>query len=37
MRTTIRRMLAAAVACTALATVTACGSGEVNSDPSVVP
>jgi glutamate transport system substrate-binding protein len=37
MRTTIRRVLAAAVACTALTTVTGCGSGEVNQDPSVVP
>jgi glutamate transport system substrate-binding protein len=37
MRTTIRRMLTAAVACTALATVTACGAGEVNTDPAVVP
>jgi glutamate transport system substrate-binding protein len=37
MRTTIRRLLAAVVACTALATVTACGSGEINSDPAVVP
>lgn len=37
MRTTIRRVLAAVAACTALATVTACGAGEVNADPSVVP
>ncbi|GAA3704005.1 glutamate ABC transporter substrate-binding protein [Microlunatus aurantiacus] len=37
MRTTIARMLAAAVACTALATVTACGAGEINADPAVVP
>jgi glutamate transport system substrate-binding protein len=33
----IRRALAAAVALTTLATVTACGSGEVNPSPSVVP
>ena len=37
MRTTIRRMLTAAVALTALATVTGCGSGEINQDPAVVP
>ena len=37
MRTTIARMLAAVVACTALATVTACGAGEINADPAVVP
>lgn len=37
MRTTIRRVLAAVAACTALATVTACGAGEINADPSVVP
>ena len=37
MRTTIRRMLTAAVALTALATVTGCGSGEINQDPTVVP
>ena len=37
MRTTIRRLLAAVVACTALATVTGCGGGEINSDPAVVP
>ncbi|HEY5980372.1 MAG TPA: glutamate ABC transporter substrate-binding protein [Microlunatus sp.] len=36
MRTSIRWMLAA-VACAALATVSACGAGEINSDPSVVP
>jgi glutamate transport system substrate-binding protein len=33
----IRRALAAAVALTTLATVTACGPGEVNPSPSVVP
>lgn len=37
MRTTIRRVLAAVVAGTALATVTACGGGEINPDPAVVP
>ena len=37
MRTTIRRMLTAAAALTALAAATGCGSGEINQDPSVVP
>ena len=37
MRTAIRRMVTAAVALTALATATGCGSGEINQDPSVVP
>ncbi len=37
MRTTIRRLLTAAVALTALAAATGCGSGEINQDPAVVP
>ena len=37
MRTAIRRMVTAAVALTALATATGCGSGEINQDPTVVP
>jgi glutamate transport system substrate-binding protein len=37
MRGTIRRMLTAAVALTALATATGCSSGEINQNPSVVP
>lgn len=36
-RRILRRLGAATVALTAVATVTACGSGEVNQNPSVVP